>query len=640
MCYNILQITGAKLIEWFNSPISLLNYPLATGQQSGLSPNAIVITTRVRFLVKMIKRDLNGAYMAVKSVLKSGFDIFCDVYERLSNHELLYKLAEKILNWKKVKGYRRMSKEKVLKLIVLQTLSRSKRKKPKPKFRSTLRSSAYLRRLMTSQAKISASKSFETIDASSCSSMTFNDVSYERSFVEQEASFEVLPQNDFHKSQVNLSNASSDQPLKMQPLSQWDLNTPNMMFENSPMIYNETKKPKTSSCWSNSSYEVIPTSRSSSGNTTQEEIEPQLPNLSISSCSFSETDEKLTYSTAQKSEQSNFSSQSGICFQFNKIVENGSSVTSDIESCNPTKTSPKTKGRFSSPNSGKANLDGDLNTLPKTKKHDDNIKQLFPKLSTGISGWPRAESQELNTNIWDTNRDVPVLNSLKKSYDSSFNFDDSRFNSFSPELNQFQFNQPFLNVTTGIKSSKTKEDTLCDFSHILNMTTNVQPNHGFSKPRALSHSRFFNCEPQPTQPSLLAPGPGINPPTGHQIANPLGLPQINSRRTYTDQLMQIFKSQRDEINNLRTKVARDSIALSEHQALLQEVGKSTIEKAQAIEKRSRQKLARAQTEEILRCNALLDKKMSELTTLQRRCSFAKAHEYKLKTHQQWKPYEI
>jgi len=629
--FLFFQITGAKLIEWFNSPIGL-NFPNpSAGQRSELSPNTIVITTRVRVLLRMIKKDINGAFTSAKSIFNSCFETFCSVYKHFSNHNHFHKLAGIFSSSKKTQQYKHQGRARLRKLYMVRKLTGSKSGKPKPKHIFCSNSGKYLRKILSKETELSSEKSYETISARSYSSTTSNDEVEMQSLNENEASFEILTGDDFYLPRAMTSDAPSEKPSKVQLLSQWDLHTPNMMFENS-ISQKEAKYPNMSSCWSNSSYEVIATSRSTSKQSGRDEINFQIPSLSISSCSLPETDQHKSFFTPQMFKTSD-SQKSSHLVTSTPQVNPYCGVSPNKNQSKQESMLTKNQGSLST------NETRPLNPWKSPKTDEVNFTQIFPKLSTGVQGWSNAETQDLHTNMWDRNRDVPILNSLKKSFDSSFNFDDSRFNSLSPETDQFQINQA-LSHSACINDSDQK-DALCDFSHILNLPTNLQPDKDLLKPRTINSnqevqdaSQFFNNQ------SLLNSFWALKNEKYLHTNKTQGFMQNNPRRSFGDRLLQLFKSQRDEINNLRTKAARDAIALAEQQALLQDLGKDAIEKAQEVHKRSREKVAQAQAEEILRCNALLDKKVSELVNLQRRCSDAKAHVYKLKTNLLWKPYEM
>ena len=668
---------------WFNSAKNIFNQSFSVGvQQTRVASRA---TVRARLLMKLIKKDLFEAFIATQAVLRSGYRAFFAAYRCFSNHSIFHKLADFFSTSNKMKLYKRKGKAKLEKLAIVRTLYRSKTMKTKRNFKSTLRPILYLQQILDSEAEISSLKSYETVGATSCSSSAFvHNLKDNNSCHENDASFEILTTDDFQLSDM-LSDASSDQPAKTQPLSQWDINTPNVMFDNSPSPYKQTAQINSSSCLSNSSYEVITSSKSTSKNKFfQDNAHPELPHFSFSSCSSSDMNQNLSFTSAARSPQNNsklhspnlstqfsksassflpyFASAKPKCIQLDPNKEKtatdfanfDSSSTNITQPINPWNGKQNTRQNERSLNkeiwSRELNFQRVLGPHNQSDKHELNINQIFPKLSTGVcDAWPIGEPQQININAWDKNRNVPVLNSLKKSFatESSFNFDDSRFNSLSPELNLFQINQT-LNPASEMRISNQTEAALCDFTHLLKMSANLRPNGNNFKPRAanLGHphfsSRFFENK-TPTmaaQQSFLPSNKEFNAFSAHYTANPQGFQGSNAIVSSADRLMQIFKSQRDEINSLRTQIASDSVALAEHQTLLQEVGKDKVEKVQEIHKRSREKLNRAQNEELLRSNALLDKKILNLVKLQRRCNDAKAREYKLKTHLQWKPYEI
>lgn len=426
------------------------------------------------------------------------------------------------------------------------------------------------------------------------------------------------------------------------------------------------------SSWSNSSYEVIPLSISEGDKKSQDEIlhnSARSPSLSVSSITESTKSNYVESNSSFKSNHENNNNTvdqpfgfsraftppsipyTGICLDFG--VQNVTSQPWGEPSKVNTSEFPKQKSAFKLWNNDSNNKEEisshQFPFEPKTKNKDifedfgqqidDNSKKAHDKPKSVQKGWPINDFQA--PNVWDTNHDVPVLNSFKRSFktESSFNFDDSRFNSVKSDKNSDFPNKTDLPKFTQFSNNDAGNGVLCDFSHLLNLPAKsnipeVSPQNDL-EPRCLNSQLFPN----------VLPKHDVNQ---DQKANEYFLPDIFSCQEDQDnsetidsqeKLLRIFRSQRDEINALKAKIAKDEALMTEHEKILRDLHEETIVKAQTMQQNARNKLFLARQREVYRYNTILDKEVLKLYSMQRRRQNAKVREYRAKVHLKWKPFE-
>ena len=254
----------------------------------------------------------------------------------------------------------------------------------------------------------------------------------------------------------------------------------------------------------------------------------------------------------------------------------------------------------------------------------------------GGCDWPMPKPQQFTAGVWGNTCDVPVLNSTKKSSvsESSFNFDDPRFKSVSPKTSRFQSNCKSSD-TPRTKPNEGKE-SLCDFSQLLRFNCGLQTKQANQPVKKQAGFPLFGVPSTSKAPSHTKAefnSFSAAMPTASQKKD-------DATKRATDHLLQIVKTQRDQINGLRLKSASDDVVLTEHREILKDLSREYTTKARESHKRSLKKMVRAQLEETYRYDARLDKRVSKLIGLQKSWQEKKELELKCKIQHSWKPFEI
>ena len=622
---------------------------------------------------KTYLRRTRNAFVSFIQSLQSGLQ---QLYQSLTNLEACRALSETFISSKKVYEYRREAQACLNATLVLRNACRAKKSSSKAKRKKILK-----RRRRTSN-KPSSRESLPRINNQTKPAPNDEINSRDSSFPAK-TSNQITPENAALSNwNTSFTETSFTESLNAESLSQWNFDAFDPLFAKLRRDgdYDDRKsfdiKQSSYSSWSNSSYEIISLSASQEEKKAQNDIlhnSARSPSLSSTSKADLKTSHSLVSTTQTNTNGDEMkkcpfftvftplsNSYSGICLNFNKQcltsqpwggttkvkMPYSSRDNSTFESCNSCLKKEVKKVKA-------ANVLTQANVWQKRaidfdcfngtiRKTDPDFQQVFRHQEQTENFWPIRPAQ--CRDIWDTNREVPVLNSLKKSFktESSFNFDDSRFNSLTSEKDCFGANKSSFSKLDPLLNEKVENGILCDFSHFLNSSTSPKSNQldiESNKSNLISRYLDFPLYPNIFSCSTAELEKNTTKFNVEEFSNCSAKIDSGAQTKPLDKLLCIFQSQRNEINALRKKLAKESVVMAEHGEILRRFHKETIVKAQEIQKQTENKLVRARQKEIVRYNSILDKEVLKLYNLQRRRHETKAREYKIKNYLKWKPYE-
>ncbi|XP_076816772.1 uncharacterized protein LOC143462473 [Clavelina lepadiformis] len=259
-------------------------------------------------------------------------------------------------------------------------------------------------------------------------------------------------------------------------------------------------------------------------------------------------------------------------------------------------------------------------------------------------------------NMWPVRGENLALLSSRKSLQtsaSSFNFDDSRFNSVSvktsPNIEVKYGTGPFANLASNLSS----ENVLCDFTHLLknqdqtnkpkttdsseNLSINISD--GFTPSRTLKNLNLRLKPPEPVD-GMSTHTVARSDEFNDDVKSKTNASKYPEMLEIHHDIWNLFQQQRDEIDKMRVKAQRDAVIIEEHKQVLQEVKRHHAEKSEEIQKQIVGRLQQRQDAEIARRDRMLERDVKRLLHLHRVRNDAVTREFKLRTHMQWKPFEI